>query len=98
MESQKGPLRRLFFIRGAECVVINSHFLIPTTYISISIETMMNNVSRVPIIRTLSLGDLMEIEEDKNEDEREAEEEMNIHPPSVYLPSQLENEKVDLPF
>ena len=59
---------------------------------------MMNNVSRVPIIRTLSLGDLMEIEEDKNEDEREAEEEMNIHPPSVYLPSQLENEKVDLPF
>merc|ERR1712192_60190 len=50
---------------------------------------------RVPIIRTLSLGDLMEMEEDKDDEGREeAEEEMNIHPPSLYLPGQLENEKV----
>ena len=55
-------------------------------------------IARVPVIRTLSLGDVMEIEEDKDDEGREAEEEMNIQPPSVYLPSQLENEKVYLPF
>ena len=58
----------------------------------------MMYITRVPVIRTLSLGDLMEVEEDRDDEGRDAEEEMNIHPPSVYLPSQLENEKVDLPF
>ena len=60
------------------------------------------NIARMPIIRTLSLGDLMEVEEDKKEEEeREGEEEMNIQlpaAPSLYLANQLENEKVDLPF
>ena len=53
-------------------------------------------IARVPIIRTLSLGDIMEMEADKDDEGREPEEEMNIHPPSLYLPSQLENEKVGI--
>ena len=85
MESQKG-LRQLFFIRGA-ARLYNPY------------DPAMMYIARVPIIRTLSLGDLMEMEEDKDDEGREeATEEMNIHPPSLYLPSQLENEKVGVPF
>ena len=91
MESQKGlwPL----FIRGATRCVFN--YDIVTTTIQI-----VMNIARLPTIRTLSLRDLLEVEEDKNEEKREEEEEMKIRlpaAPSLYLANQLENEKVDLP-
>ena len=92
MESQKGlwPL----FIRGATRCVFN--YDIVTTTIQI-----VMNIARLPTIRTLSLRDLLEVEEDKNEEKREEEEEMKIRlpaAPSLYLANQLENEKVYLPF
>ena len=92
MESQKGlwPL----FIRGATRRVFN--YDIVTTTIQI-----VMNIARLPTIRTLSLRDLLEVEEDKNGEEREEEEEMKIRlpaAPSLYLANQLENEKVDLPL
>merc|ERR1712141_602009 len=56
---------------------------------------------RLPMIRTLSLSDLMEVEEEKNEEEREVENETNLRydphdtaDPHLYLSDQLENEKV----
>jgi len=56
---------------------------------------------RFPMIRTLSLSDLMEVEEEKNEEEREVENETNLRynphdtaDPHLYLSDQLENEKV----
>ena len=60
------------------------------------------NISRLPMIRTLSLSDLREVEE--NEEEREVENETNLlyNPhdtadPHLYLSDQLENEKVNPP-
>lgn len=53
---------------------------------------------RMPIIRTLSLGDVMEVGDEEEEEvntEREVEEEeVNIRLPSLYLPNQLDNKKV----
>ena len=56
------------------------------------------------MIRTLSLSDLMEVEEEKNEEQREVENETNLlyNPhdtadPHLYLSDQLENEKVNPP-
>ena len=65
---------------------------------------MSMNISRFPMIRTLSLSDLMEVEEEKNEEQREVENETNLlyNPhdtadPHLYLSDQLENEKVNPP-
>jgi len=52
---------------------------------------------RVPIIRTLSLGDVVEAGDEDGNGEGEAEGEMNIQLPSAhsfYLPNQLDNKKV----
>merc|ERR1719384_2952280 len=52
---------------------------------------------RMPIIRTLSLGDVMEVGDEDGNGEREVEEEMKIRLPSAhsfYLPNQLDNKKV----
>ena len=59
------------------------------------------NIARVPIVRTLSLGDVVEVGDEDGNGEREAEEEMNIQLPSahpLYLPNQSDNEKVNFNF
>ena len=59
------------------------------------------NIARVPIIRTLSLGDVVEAGDEDGNGEREAEGEMNIQLPSAhsfYLPNQLDNKKVNFHF
>ena len=63
---------------------------------------IMMNIVRMPIIRTLSLGDVMEVGDEEEEGVNGAreveEEEVNIRLPSLYLPNQLDNEKVNLDF
>ena len=82
-------------IRGEERVA-NHNDLTARTNIHMSM-----NISRLPMIRTLSLSDLMEVEEEKNEEERE-ETNLRYNPhdtadPHLYLSDQLENEKVNPP-